>query len=204
MKTKALLFAICSLPLVLTAASSLQRHQAFGALRFGMSEKEAQDVFQHIHHGKDPHSMTAADARPLFVTNGALRVSRMSDYDRALPVFVAFHAAPFVDQVSIDSLPKTAAEYDGLKKAWEDFQDLGDSKFLRRGEKGTFSAMATVDAAPLDPATHTKTVITDTWETEGVRIELAVQYVDPSATTYMTVPPRYRVALIATEAAPTK
>jgi hypothetical protein len=201
---KALRNLLALAPVALLASSSLPHHQAFGPLRFGTSEKEAEEIFRHIHHGKDPHAMTAAEARLLFVTSGGLRLSRTEEIDRVLPVYVWFHANPMVDQISVQSVPVKSAEYNSVKKAWEDFQDLGDCKFQRKSEKSPFPQIEAVDSEPLEPISKTKSVVTDTWEIEGIRIQLVVQYVDPAATTFAIVPPMYRAALIATEITPQK
>ncbi|EDY16703.1 hypothetical protein CfE428DRAFT_5816 [Chthoniobacter flavus Ellin428] len=210
MKTSALFITLLTAASI--AASSLTGHQAFGPLRFGMPAKEADQTFRQMHRTKDPHQMTAAEARAHFVTNGAMKLSRMEDYDRALPVYINFHGEPFMNEVAMESMGARVDTYDGLKKVWEDFQDFGDCKFTRKSEKGSFCPITSVDAATVDESTHLKSVVTDVWETEGVRIELSVQYIDIAGVRkslnlppmeHISAPP-YRVALTAKQIAPAK
>jgi hypothetical protein len=71
-----------------------------------------------------------------------------------------------------------AAEYDSaVKQAWETLQDVAESKFTRTKSKGEFP--------PIDALDKTgKVFVTDTWETDGVRVEVGVRagvfYGDPT------------------------
>lgn len=195
MKIPRIFVALISLALL--AAGSLPRHQAFGPLRFGMTSNDAATAVNHLHHGsKAP--MTAAEARTQFVTSGSgMRMARMADFDRACQVFLSYKADPFLKSITIAAQGKPAEGYDTfVKQTWEDFQDIGDCKFQRKGSKGTFPLIASVNG-------ETKEVVTDVWEIEGVRIELSVHYFDPSTSPGAAPgPPRYNAELTAMEIAP--
>lgn len=197
MKTARLLIA--ALPLLfLAATSSLPRHQAFGPLRFGMGTNEATTAFGRIStRSKDHHHMTLAEARTQFVTPGnGTRLARNPDFERGCPVFVAYKADPLLKWVTIGSNGKSAQEYDGvLKQVWENFQDLGDCKFKRVGEKGVMPK--------IDGFGDQAELVTDTWEVEGVRIELSIHCIDPSKYPEAAPgAPYYSAVLKATEIAP--
>ncbi|HSI10710.1 MAG TPA: hypothetical protein VK961_01640 [Chthoniobacter sp.] len=167
-------------------------HQAFGPLHFGMSAPAAKAAREQM---RPRDSLTAADVRKQFVTTGAMRISRVSAADTSYPVYLAYEASPVLTTLVISSQGQGAAGYSSaLKAAWEDFQDIGDCKFHRVGAKGILPPIESLSVANPD-------VITDTWQMEGVRVELSVHYMDPSQSPGAAPGPvRYSVVLRASEA----
>ena len=189
-------FLIVALPLLFLGATfATPRHQAYGQLRFGMPAPQAATVMTSITHSK---MVLMADARRNFVTSGVLRVARDPAFEQACRVSVAYQAEPFVNRVTVASGGQPADRYDSyVQSVWDNFQDLADAKFRRVGEKGTFPGIEKLGS-------ETKEVVTDTWEMEGIRIELMVVYRDPIPQLVNPGPPTYWSVLRATEIAPPK
>jgi hypothetical protein len=73
-----------------------------------------------------------------------------------------------------------AADYESaVRQAWETLQDVADSKFVRATKKGQFPPLAALSGSP-------KVFVTDTWEVDGIRIEIGIQaatlYGEPAMT----------------------
>jgi hypothetical protein len=188
-------FLLAALPLLFLAAAA-SRHQAFGPLKFGMPAAPAAQALFGFTHNK---MVNTAEIRKGFVSNGTIRIGRNTSADSANQVFVTFKAEPFVNQVSASTKWGRAESFNTyVKQAWENLQDIGDSKFKRIGEKGVFPPIENINPA-------NKEVVTDTWEMEGIRIELLVTYSDPATqpgATAISGPPSYNAILRATEIAP--
>jgi hypothetical protein len=183
---KKLLFAL--VPIAFLAASS--NHQAFGPIHFGMrggAYVGAQTQLLREMHSTHKDAFTAATARKYFVTNANRFAPRLEAKDSSIAVVMETKPAhPGVEgpvsEISVSSAKQPAATFSSLKEAWEVFQDIGDCKLQRVGPRGQFSRMEDI-ALGAD-------VVTDTWEGEGIRIELLLRAVaDPANpdTQYETV-----------------
>lgn len=139
--------------------------------------------------------LTAATVRQFFIVKGKRFTGRLEAKDSTIPVAMemkprgAEQGMIPVAEIAVVSKKQPAPSFEELKIAWEVFQDIGDCKLPRKGSRGTFPAMDAVGAG--------REVITDTWEGEGIRIELLVKSVaDP-----VLPDPSYMAVLRATEAA---
>lgn len=183
-------------------------HQAFGPLRFGMPTATARTAHKHItqsflSHRRD--SLTAADVRAQFVTNGSLRIARNAALEAALLVNFSYKAEPFVTEVTVTARSKKAEEYaTDLRQAWEILQDIGDGKFTRKEPRGQLPPIAVLSMDnPVAAKGSWAELVTDTWECEGIQIELVVRMLPPSPEGFTPVPrtiPVYYACLRATEA----
>lgn len=192
MKTPRILFAL--VPLLCLAASS--RHEAFGPLHFGMTAPVANAAMGQLEQSArlKRKDIDAADVRSHFVVSGTKTAPKVTTKDAAVgTVQVTFRAEPVVTEVEAMSTARpTIAEGATARAAWEVFQDIADAKFTRVGKKGEYPAPETFNET-------TKEVVTDTWESEGIRIELIERCMPDRANTQMSW-----VVLKATEIAPAK
>ncbi|MEP6672124.1 MAG: hypothetical protein ABJF10_23375 [Chthoniobacter sp.] len=174
MKTTRLL--LLALPLIFSAATL--RHQAFGPVKFGMSRVDAHDLLVRLSLDKK-RLLNASDVRNHLVINGTKRPGKLVSSDARISVDVRLRPDVPVSEIRVTSMARPPADYaTTVKDAWQDFQDIGDSKFTRVVKPGAFPAEEDV------PEGEDGTV-TDTWATEGIRIELlvcqAVRKPDPTA-----------------------
>lgn len=181
MKSKRFLLAV--LPLLLVAAAG-GNHQAFGPMRFGMSVEAAINANAHIEQSYQSHkrdSLTAADVRAQFVSNGSMRVSKNAALEAALPIKFSYNRLTVVNEVRVSTKAKKVDEYPtSVKQGWEVLRDIADGKFTRKGGQRQFPGVETLtmDDPTISKGTWAETV-TDTWEFEGIKITLSVCMLPP-------------------------
>jgi hypothetical protein len=112
---------------------------------------------------------TAADVRKYFVTPGGMKVPKDAAAEAAMTVSVYPDNQPALTTLRITAHRNTTEDYETKTKGeWQILQDICDAKFTRVGLKGVYPAK--------DGFSEEVTkILTDTWEAEGVRIELYVQ-----------------------------
>lgn len=197
-------------PIVFLAAA--QQHQAFGPIRFGMTGEAFRalgqlqtEIFrsapanERVRMANDKSlyrlHFTAAVARKYFVSNGSKFTPRLAAKDTSVPATIETKPAhpaqegPLTE-VSVVSDKQSASTYGDAKVAWEVFQDIGSCKLSRVGNAGVFPALEQFGGTAQD-------IVTDTWEGEGVRIELVMRAAADPVTTAM----QYFAVLRATEIA---
>lgn len=133
------------------------------------------------------HANNAADVRKYFVTSGSMKVPKDAAAEAAMTVSIYPHKETALTSIRVVTSRKPTEEYETTTKAgWQMFQDICDSKFSRVGAKGIYPAK---DAF----TDEVSNIVTDAWETEGVRIELSVQ----SGTLISAAEKGYNAVLIA-------
>lgn len=147
-------------------------HQAFGPIRFGMERKDVEKALGQLSAEvmKRPvHASNAADVRKYFVTSGGMKLPKNAAAEAALTVSVHAYKEPALTSVQVVSHRNPSEEYDtATKEGWQIFKDICDSKFSRVGASGVYPAKDAFSDTVFN-------IVTDTWETEGVRVELSVQ-----------------------------
>lgn len=147
-------------------------HQAYGPIRFGMNPKDVDRGLGQLNGEtmkRKVHADTAADVRKYFVTSGSMKVPKdaAAEADMTVSVYPAKEAS--LTTIRVTSARKPTEEYESSTKArWQILQDICDAKFTRVGPKGVYPAKEGFSE-------EVTKILTDTWETEGVRIELYVQ-----------------------------
>jgi hypothetical protein len=173
-----LLRSLClALPLCFLAASS--HHQACGPVEFGMLGPQIEKAFTKLRTSSGG-SITAATLRQSLVVNGAnAKKALFAARDSALPLEVRYAPGHPLSTMTFQShVLSPAGEYETtVKQAWETLQDVAESKFKRDTRRGAFPPIGAIDSSG-------KIVVTDTWEVDGIRIELGVRggtlYGDPA------------------------
>lgn len=171
MKTPRLLIAV--LPLLFLASASSD-HVAIGTVRFGMTHETS--MKQHsdwgFEHKRQHQELTPAVLRKELLYAGTKAPGQLIDKDAGLLLRIDFRfsASGKMNVVEFrDRTARTAPEWDTtVKDSWLQFRDVCDSKFSRAAntKPGEWPVM---DALPPEGFTAT-----DTWEYEGVKVELGL------------------------------
>ncbi|MEI9897163.1 MAG: hypothetical protein WDN28_25695 [Chthoniobacter sp.] len=126
-----LLCLLAALPLLCAAGFT---RPVWGTLKFGMTEKEAADAIDHNLH----HSFSASWAtgiRQSFITNTIRVPGKRMAMDSKLHIVVEFKADPLVTEIIVKDTGSFDQDYNSVSTSfWQDFQDIGDSKFNRIGK----------------------------------------------------------------------
>ena len=165
--------ALVSLPCFLFLAAG-SPHQAFGPVNFGMGNKALAEAHKRFEKeiGSPTTHFTAEAVRKHFVNPGRRYTARLESRDSSVRVFFEFKSAPTISEVDVYSIQAPARDAESVKGAWEVFQDIGDCKLPRVGQRGAFPSIEQIAVG--------QEVVTDKWEGEGIRIELLVKAVtDP-------------------------
>jgi hypothetical protein len=169
-------------------------HQAFGPIHFGMNRDATSkaDLRLLVEMQKDQgdRHFTAATARRHFISTGKRYAARLEAKDKSVEILMEVKCEPALSEVTVSSNKMPQRDADKLKDAWEVFQDIGDCKLPRAGQRGVFPAV--------DQIAVSREVVTDKWEGEGIRIELLLKSVTDAA----LPDPLYLAVLRATEIAP--
>ncbi|MDR3406393.1 MAG: hypothetical protein P4L99_28165 [Chthoniobacter sp.] len=158
-----------------------------------MTQIEAAKAGEQLKHitASKRSGVDASNVRNQFVVSTVIKVGRFTDLDSKIAVWVKPKGQPLVTEVTAIAGFQAAQKYAAVKEAWQVFQDIGDSKFKRVGQPGVFPAVE--DLAGKDG------IVTDTWEAEGIRIELSVRHEERLASLDLSAGTFYWVELTATE-----
>jgi hypothetical protein len=153
------------LSLFFAAAGS--RHQAFGPVKFGMTESECSTLLAQL-GARKKLGFDASDVRTHFLSSSTKRTSRFAGQENATLVRIGYNANPKLVGITASS---QVDAYDKLKQPWEVLRETADCKFKRVGAPAELPGVEEIKGSPTG-------VVTDTWEFDGITVKLSVVFID--------------------------
>jgi hypothetical protein len=154
------------------ACAESKGHQAYGAMRFGMTDREWDPLLTKALASKSkrensPHGFTAEDLHRNFVTTGPMTTFKIRPSDGTLNLSISVSGSPLTEVMFMTQA--TYATYDTeLKEDWFLVKKVLEGKFGPSKNQGAFPS--------LEVSSQSDTFrITDVWEVEGVRIEFGIE-----------------------------
>lgn len=184
--TKKVRVLLSGLPLLLLASAAAD-HVAIGPVRFGVTPATAMSKMAGLKHQltRLGPALTAGEVRKNLLYVGTKRPGKLQDRDDAVLLVVALRTEGHkVNAVEFrDTISRTSGEWDtAMKDLWLQLRDICDSKFERppRAVWGQWPEKETLPAIGF--------TATDTWEYEGIKVELGLMSLPPASAENRGVP----------------
>lgn len=160
---------VALLSLLFISAGS--RHQAFGPIKFGMTQEECTNLISQL-RARKKQGFDATDLRNHFVCSNTKRQSSLITKESGTSIRISYEANPRLTRLSAAT---TAETYDQFKQAWEVMRETADCKFKRVGDPAELPSIDEMKSTPGG-------IVTDTWEMDGITVKLHVYFFDAKKT----------------------